>query len=73
MEQPWVDDDEFSEPGSEHAVGFVNLYNGEVYGECLCGWSTTLEEPDLLIVEDLVAEARSRVVRHVSAAAAGER
>lgn len=63
MEQ-WRDDAEHVEAGGPHAVGFANLDRGEVYGECLCGWSTTLEDPDLNRLPELVAEARARVIRH---------
>lgn len=64
-----VEDDEDDEP---HIVGFANLYHGEVYGECMCGWSTTLEDPDLALVAELVAEARTRVIRHRDEANARE-
>lgn len=63
MEQ-WRDDAEHAEAGGPHAVGFANLDQGDVYGECLCGWSTTLRNPDVDRLPELVAEARSRVSRH---------
>ena len=60
----WRNDAEHADPDGPHAVGFANLVDGEVYGECLCGWSTTLEDPDLTRLHELAAEARSRVIRH---------
>lgn len=65
MEQ-WRDDAEDAQDDGPHEVGFANLYHGEVYGECMCGWSTTLADPDpdLAIVAQQVAEARTRVIRH---------
>lgn len=62
----WSDDAEHVEDDGPHGVGFANLYHGEVYGECMCGWSTTLRDPDpdLAIVREQVAEAQARVIRH---------
>lgn len=64
MTMQWRDDAKHADPAGPHAVGFANLDGGEIYGECLCGWSTTLEDPDLAQIGELVAEARSRVRHH---------
>lgn len=58
MMEQWRDDDEYVNDDDPHVVGFANLYDGEIYGECMCGWSTTLRDPEPELVRELVAEAR---------------
>lgn len=48
-----------------HAVGFANLYHGEVYGECLCGWSTSADPDVEDPIDQVVHEVRARVQAHV--------
>lgn len=54
-----------------HMVGFANLYHGEVYGECLCGWSTTAEPDEPL--RDVIDQVRGRVLTHIREREAAQR